>query len=146
MNATTHILGIDIAKHKFDVHLRTLVDAEARHSATFMNHAKGFEMLQSWLKSQCVGQPATLHACLEATSRYGDGLAAWLHLQGYQTSLVNPRRSCHYSDSRLARPVNDRIDAGLIADFCAAHREQLSLWEPLAADHRQLQDLTRARQ
>jgi len=146
MNATTHILGIDIAKHKFDVHLRTLVDAEARHSATFMNHAKGFEMLQSWLKSQGVGQPATLHACLEATSRYGDGLAAWLHLQGYQTSLVNPRRTRHYADSRLARTVNDRIDAGLIADFCAAHREQLSLWEPLAADHRQLQDLTRARQ
>jgi transposase len=146
MNAAIHILGIDISKSKFDVHLRTLVDADPRHSATFTNHAKGFQELQSWLAARGVSRPPTLHACLEATSRYGDALAAWLHDQGHQVSLVNPRRTRHYADSRLSRTVNDRIDAGLIADFCAAHREQLARWEPLAADHRELQDLTRARE
>src|SRR5262249_3003291 len=102
--------------------------------------------LGRWLAQSGIGQPVLLHACLEATSRYGDNLAAWLYGQGYQVSLINPRRTRHYADSRLTRTVTDRIDAALIADFCAEQRDKLALWEPLPDAHRQLQNLTRARQ
>ena len=146
MKAATHSLGIDIAKCKFDVHLRTLSDAGPRHSSIFTNNAKGFQQLQRWLTQNGISQPASLHACLESTSRYGDELAAWLHAQGYQVSMVNPCRTRHYASSRQVRTVNDRIDAALIADFCAEQRSKLFLWEPLPPEHRQLQDLTRARQ
>jgi transposase len=146
MKSAIHVLGIDIAKAKFDVHLRTLLEAQPAHSGTFNNEAKGFQELQRWLTQHGVGQPASLHACLESTSRYGDALAGWLHTQGYQVSLVNPCRTRHYANSRQVRTVNDRIDAALIADFCAEQRSKLLLWEPLPAEHRQLQDLTRARQ
>jgi transposase len=83
---------------------------------------------------------------MEATSCYGDALLLRLHGQGYQVSLVNPRRTRHYANSRLSRTINDRIDAGLIADFCATHTDRLVRWEPLPSDHQQLRELTRARQ
>ncbi len=146
MKTITHILGIDIAKSKFDVHLRTLAGSDPTHSAIFTNNAKGFGQLRRWLASHGVSHAQSLHACLESTSRYGDALALWLYGQGHQVSLVNPRRTRRYADSRLSRTINDRIDAGLIADFCANEREKLRLWEPLPGSHRQLQDLTRARQ
>lgn len=136
----THILGIDIAKDKFDVCLRAAAPAGARHAASFPNHAKGFKALQAWLVKQASGQ---LHACLEATSRYGDALALHLHHQGHTVSLVNPRRTRHYADSRLVRTQNDTIDAALIADFCASQNPRA--WQPVSAGKRQLQDLVRTR-
>lgn len=146
MKPAKHSLGIDIAKDKFDVNLRTLESAEGRSAATFKNNPKGFKALHQWLVKKGAASSELVHACLESTSRYGDALAQFLHQNAYQVSLVNPRRTRRYADSQLTRNVNDKIDAGLIADFCAAQRETLSLWEPLSPEHRQLRDLTRARQ
>jgi transposase len=122
MNAATHTLGIDIAKGNFEVNLRTLEAGQARQSSSFPNNLKGFGALQRWLIEQGIRQASHLHACLESTSRYGDALAAWLLSQGYQLSMVNPRRTRHYADSQLCRTTTDRIDAAIIADFCAEQR------------------------
>src|ERR1700691_874389 len=115
----THILGIDISKDKFDVCLRAVGPEGARHAATFTNHAKGFKALERWLRPHSATH---LHACLEATSRYGDALALHLHAGGHTVSVVNPRCTRNYADSRLVRTQNDAIDAALIADFCAKER------------------------
>ncbi len=146
MKPATHILGIDIAKRKFDVCLRLLANSETRHAATFTNNVKGFQALLQWLARQAPGVRDQLHGCLESTSRYGDALAEFLHRHGFLVSLVNPRRTRCYANSQLARSVNDTIDARLIADFCASERDTLRLWEPLGSDHAQLRELTRARQ
>ena len=136
----THILGIDISKDKFDVCLRAAASEGARHAATFPNHAKGFKALNTWLAKLAGGQ---LHACLEATSRYGDALALHLHQHGHTVSVVNPRRTRHYADSRLVRTRNDTLDAALIADFCASQNPRP--WEPVTQGKRQLQDFVRTR-
>lgn len=146
MKPATHILGIDIAKAKFDVCLRPLANSELRQAATFGNHTNGFKALRKWLAQHAAPAAEQLHACLESTSRYGDALALFLHGQGHQVSLVNPRRTRCYANSQLTRNVNDTLDARLIADFCASERETLRLWQPLAPDHGQLRELTRARQ
>jgi transposase len=146
MNTTTHTLGIDIAKRNFEVNLRPLHSPEGRCSAGFPNNLKGFKELARWLSKQGITQPAQVHGCLESTSCYGDALAAWLFGQGYAVSLVNPRRTRHYADSQLTRTVNDRIDARLIADFCAEQRHKLALWQPLPEAHCELRELTRTRQ
>jgi transposase len=146
MKPTTHILGIDIAKDKFDVNLLPLERADSRLAATFPNTPKGLAALHQWLRKNGPHFSSLIHACLESTSRYGDALAEFLHREDYQVSLVNPRRTRHYADSQLTRNVNDKIDARLIADFCASQRQTLCLWEPLSPEHRQLRDLTRARQ
>lgn len=136
----THILGIDIAKRKFDVCLRAATPDGPRHAHTFPNHAKGFKALNTWLAKH---PTAHLHACLEATSRYGDALALHLYQHGHTVSLVNPRRTRHYADSRLVRTQNDTIDAALIADFCASQNPRP--WQPVSTGKRQLQDLVRTR-
>src|SRR5215216_3616175 len=111
MKPATHILGIDIAKDKFDVHLRTLVCSELHLAATFPNNPKGFQALLRWLVQKAPCANDHLHACMESTSIYGDALADFLHRQGYLVSMVNPRRTRHYADSLLTRTVNDSVDA-----------------------------------
>jgi transposase len=146
MNSITHILGIDISKEKFDVHLRLLVASEQHQVATFTNQTKGFKALRRWLEQHGLAHEGCLHACMESTSRYGDALASFLYEEGFLVSMVNPRRTRHYADSQLTRTVNDTVDARIIADFCASQRHKLAQWEPLSPAHRQLRDLTRARQ
>ena len=95
----THILGIDISKDKFDVYLRTIGagDATGKH-LLFNNTPAGFKKLQRWLNQQ---KAQHVHACLEATSRYGDALALFLFEQKHTVSLVNPRRIRRYADARF---------------------------------------------
>jgi|GEM_PF-939307 len=105
-------LGIDIAKDKFDVVL--LQHGQQSHKV-FKNHLQGFQRLQAWLLKQGVKQ---LHACLEATGTYGEGLGEYLQQQGYMISLINPARSKTFGTSRLSRNKTDKVDAHSIALFC----------------------------
>ncbi|MGB5157219.1 IS110 family transposase [Desulfobacterium sp. N47] len=60
------VLGIDIAKQKFDVAL--LVDGKTKHK-TCKNSAEGFDVLRIWLEKQEIRK---VHACMEATGNYGE--------------------------------------------------------------------------
>lgn len=131
----TQILGIDIAKAKFDV---CLLSDDTQHLGTFRNDDTGFAKLSRWLAKHAAEQ---LHACLEATGRYGRDLAHFLHAQGHQVSLVNPQRISAYGRSKLQRSKTDRGDAQLIADFCRT--QQPPAWTMLSAHQEELQALSR---
>lgn len=131
-----HILGIDISKATFDVALST--DNKTFHQAEFANTAKGCKELNKWLRSHDV---ESLHACLESTGRYGDGVASFLHAKGHDVSLVNPSRVHAYGQSKLRRNTNDKLAARLIADFC--YTQQPELWSPPTEAERELQELSR---
>jgi transposase len=75
------VLGIDIAKQKFDASL--LVNGKAKHK-TCKNSAEGFEMLRLWLEKQGIQK---VHACLEATGTYGEDLAIYLYEAGHKDLL-----------------------------------------------------------
>lgn len=130
-----HYLGIDVSKAKLDV---ALWHEQRLTAGSFSNDEAGLTKLLKWLKKHQVKQ---LHACLEATGRYGEAVALCLHGQGYQVSVVNPRRIKAYADSKLARNKTDQLDAQLIADFCATQKPYL--WTPPSAAHRELQALVR---
>ena len=130
-----YILGVDIAKAKFDVAL--LGDERVVHRV-FSNDANGFAALKGWLRKRGATQ---LHACMEATGRYWEALATYLHQAGYTVSVVNPRRVKSFWESELQRQKTDRVDAGVIARFCrAAHPRP---WTPPPAELRQLQEFSR---
>lgn len=131
-----HILGIDIAKATFDVALSA--DNEHFIIEQFNNTPSGHRTLQKWLGKYDVKQ---VHACMEATGRYGEELAHFLHEQGYTVSMVNPARIHAYGKSKLQRHKNDVLDARLIADFCATQRPDL--WTPPSEAVRALQEMTR---
>ena len=115
-------LGIDMAKEKFDVCL--LHDGQ-QWSGTFSNDAPGLDKLDIWLTNRIEGQ---VEACMEATGRYGEGLAAHLHECGHRVSIVNPARIKHYAKSQMRRNKTDKIDAAIIADFCRTQKTHE--WQP----------------
>jgi len=132
---TECILGVDIAKKKFDVAL--LINGKLKHKV-FTNDQEGFEELLAWLKKQGVHH---VHICLEASSTYGDELATFMYDAGHTVSIVNPARIKGFAQSELVRIKNDKVDAGVIARFCLAlHPEP---WSPAPPEIRQLQSLVR---
>lgn len=130
------ILGIDIAKDKFDVALHQ--DGQLIASGQFDNTPTGFKKLSTWLKNKTA---QSVWACLEATGRYGDALALYLYEQGYRVSMVNPARIKKYAESKLQRNKTDKVDTKLIADFCWT--QQPALWTPPPLEKRQLQEMVR---
>jgi len=131
-----NVLGIDVAKGKFEV---VLMGADGkRRRRTFANSAQGFGALLGWLHQQGA---LPVHACLEATGTYGVALATFLHQAEQLVSVVNPACIKAFSESELSRTKTDKVDAELIARFCAAMKP--ALWQPLAPAVAQLQGLVR---
>jgi len=129
------VLGIDIAKQKFDAAL--LVDGKTKHKAC-KNSAEGFEILMVWLEKQGIQK---VHACLEATGNYGEDLAIYLHEAGHIVSIVNPARIKGFGQSELIRTKTDKIDAALIGRFCLAMKP--GPWIPPTPAIRSLRALVR---
>jgi len=130
------ILGIDIAKLKFNVCLLD-TGGKLKHKV-FPNTAAGFQQLAAWLVKQGTQR---VHACMEATGAYGEALALHLHTAGHTVSVVNPAAIKAFAGSRLSRTKTDKVDAELIARFCVA--QQPAAWTPPAPEVRQLQALVR---
>jgi transposase len=130
------VLGIDIAKRKFDVTL--LWPDGRRRRKVCANTPAGCADLLAWLTRQGATR---VHACLEATGSYGELLAVTLVDAGHQVSILNPSIIHHYAKSRLARAKTDAVDADVIADYAA--KEHPPAWTPLPRDVRELQALVR---
>jgi transposase len=140
----TYFLGIDIAKASFDVALQ-LADGKLAGSGHFSNDKQGFAALRKWLKGlKATAHNNCVHACMEATGRYGLALAGYLHAAGWMVSIVNPQRISAYGASKLRRNKTDPLDALLIADFCAT--QKLQPWTPPSPAQRHLQELVRFRE
>ena len=129
-------LGIDVSKDSLEVVL--LREGETAQQARFDNTRTGFNSLHNFLKKRKVER---LHACLEATGHYGDGVALFLYEAGYTVSVVNPARIKGYAQSRMSRNKTDSVDATLIADFCRT--QQPEAWTPPAPEVQELQAMVR---
>jgi transposase len=130
-----NILGIDVSKDALDLILQ--VEGGKFHKV-ISNNLEGYKKLYRWLRSEHIDH---LHACLEATGQYGDEVAEYLYLQGYDVSVVNPARIKRYGESKLHRNKTDKADAELIAEFCL--KEKPELWEPLSPEIKHLRALVR---
>ena len=78
---------------------------------------------------------------MEATSIYGDALAEFMYEAGHIVSIVNPARIKGFARGELLRTKTDKVDAALIARFCAAI--QPPAWVPLPPEVKQLQAFLR---
>lgn len=130
------LLGADLAKHKFDVHLQ-LACGQCRQRR-FTNDAAGFAELWAWLKEQGV---ARLRVGMEATGPYWLALAEYLYAQGVLVFVFNPAYVKAHGQARGSRTKTDRADARLITDYLAKHAREP--WAPRAAELDELRELTR---
>lgn len=124
MNEIACVVGIDVAKRKFDIAL--LINSKIK-TKVFDNTPSGHKAFAEWLGERGAN-PAQTHLCMEATGPYSEMLAISLVAEGWRVSVVNPARIKGFAQSELARNKTDRADAALLARFCAAMRP--SLWTP----------------
>ena len=128
-------LGIDVAKAKLDCALR-LPDGKFFHKVV-ENKQTAFTQLLTFLgKHHAQG----VHVCMEATGIYWEAIAEFLAArEGFTVSVMNPAQIQAFAASRLTRTKTDKVDAKLIAAFCAERRPEP--WQAPSAPERNLRAL-----
>lgn len=132
-------LGIDVAKQTLAVAL--MVEAQSVTTGSFDNSPVGFARLVRWAERLTAACAHPLSVCLEATGRYGEGVAEALVAAGYHVSVVNPSRIHAYGRSQALIGKSDGRDARLIALYCGRH--DLPAWQPPAPEQQARQELSR---
>jgi transposase len=128
-------VGIDVSKAKLDVVVKT---AKKPRHITVENNEKGFANLVQWLAKY---PKAELHVCCEATNSYSFDSALFLSQAGIKTSIVNPALVKAFAQSELRRNKTDKLDALLIAEFCAEKSPRV--WIPPSEAEQTFQALFR---
>jgi transposase len=128
-------LGIDVAKAKLDCAL-LLPNGKFRSKGSLANTPKGFEELSHWLLFH---QAKQIHVCMEATGIYWEAVAEYLANAGHSVSVVNPFQIKSFANSCLVRSKTDKIDARLIARFCAERHPDL--WQAPSVSEQTLRAL-----
>jgi transposase len=129
-------VGIDIAKDKFDVHVRPL-----SQEFVFSNDAEGYAQLVEKLRQH----PTLVQVVVEASGGYERSLVSHLIDAGLPVAVVNPRQARDFARSlgRLAK--TDPIDAGVLAHFAEVAKPRPASKTP--ENQQELQNLvTRRRQ
>lgn len=127
------LVGLDIAKGKVDVALRSMA-AEA----VFASNPQGRQELLDWLSQHGVGK-----AVMEASGGYERSWAALLRKAGLEVLIVDPKRVRHFAKSAGQLAKNDPIDARMIAWFGEVFGGASG--KPEDADRQELEQLVTAR-
>jgi transposase len=109
------VVGIDIAKNHFDLHL--LPEGQAAH---YPNDSEGIRSC-----CQFLAQVRPERIVLEATGGYELALTLDLQAAGLPVIVVNPRRVRDYARSQNLIAKTDQIDARVIAEFATSPRVQV---------------------
>lgn len=126
-------LGVDQSKDWFDACL--LCGNKARKKK-FSNDEKGFRALSEWLIARGITK---VHMSMEATGRYGNKLATYMHDGGHQVSVVNPRWVSDHRDAMGKRNKTDSEDAFVNADYARCHEP--TAWTPKTPLYLELGDI-----
>ena len=131
-------LGIDVSKSKLD--LAATFDSNIIISTTSCSNNKtGFKKLLIWIQKLTINQ---VHVCLESTNTYHEDVSEFLRKQkNFCISIVNPRQTKYFAKSLNQRSKTDKIDASMLAKFCALHKPNETI--PISAEIKELRALTR---
>jgi transposase len=106
-SVVSHV-GIDVSKHRLDVHVLPSGDARS-----FDNNVAGIAQLIEFLQQHA---PVEL-VLLEATGRYDRRCAADVMGAGFNVAVVNPRQARDFARSLGKLAKTDAIDAQTLAQF-----------------------------
>ena len=128
------VAGIDVAKDKVDVCIRSL-----SLRRTFASTAEGRRELASWLRRNKVGK-----AVMEASGGYEREWAKALRAAKIEVRIVDPKRVRSFAQSAGRLAKNDTIDAEMIAWFAETFDEAPG--QAYDAMREQLHQMVNARQ
>ncbi|MDC8758844.1 hypothetical protein [Janthinobacterium fluminis] len=132
MNNTQVTVGIHVSKLKLDVAL--LAHGEIQNKVV-ENDLAGFRWLRTWLTRREVSV-AGLPVCMQATGPYSEAAALALTAMGMVVSDVDPASVQAFAGAAPAADCAARLDAVLLARFCAATHP--APWVPPPAAFRTL--------
>lgn len=138
-------VGIDVDKKSIKVNM-VHQDGEGtrkvRASGTLANDAKGFAQLAEWSAKHMKGTGIT-SCCfvMEATGRYHEALAYYLHGRGSDVHIVLPLKAKYYKKGMGIRSKTDGIDARALA--LMGCEGSLAKWSPPTPKLAELRSLTR---
>lgn len=143
METKRYSLGLDVAKNTIEV---CLLRGDEKSRTQIENNESGFKKLLAWLNGIPIED---IHACLEPTGRYSDGISCFLLEHDILVSQVNSFAVKNHGRSQRYRSKTDRIDAYLLADFC--RKNNPPAWEKredidveLKEIHRRISNLDKA--
>lgn len=139
MSESHTFIGIDVAKNKLQIAWLKQLNPTLFKPKSLPNSPEGHQMLMDWLLKNTGVKPEQLWVILEPTNVYHEGVALFLHSQGCQVSLVNPKQVNDFASSLGSLSKNDRKDSVLLARFGAVMTPRL--WQPAPLKIRQLQSL-----
>jgi transposase len=127
-------LGLDIGQDTFAACL--LRDSKSP-KRSFANKENNFCVLSQWLNKSGVSK---VHACMEATGRYGYKLAKYLREQGHKVSIVNPKLVSKHREALNKQNKTDPNDAYVNAHYAKCFEPDE--WQPRSALREQLVDVS----
>lgn len=107
-------VGIDVSKEKLDLAI-TADGQKILGNTVVKNNLDGFKKILKWIENYS----KNIHFCMESTGDYQEEAAEYLIQKGFTVSIINPYQSKAFAGSRLLRTKNDKVDAGLLASYCA---------------------------
>ena len=113
------ILGIDIAKNKFDcsfIAAPNSPNGRKAKSKVLPNHPAGFAQLVTWLVKNNGADAQSIKVFMEATGVYHEALAEFLYAQGFAIYVFNPADAAAYIRSDNLHKT-DKSDARALADM-----------------------------
>lgn len=142
-------VGVDIAKATLEA--AVWQEGRAVRLGAFAQTLAGWVALRDAVATQ---QASTAHAedgervalVLEPTGGYELAFALWARQQpGWQVHRPNPARVRAWARSQGVRAKTDQQDALLLARFGASAQPALPIWQPLASEVSELDQLLRRR-
>jgi transposase len=138
------VVGIDIAKDKFDICLKTRKQdgrIAIKGSTKFENTGEGITRFMEWVNKR-VKDTSCLFV-MEATGVYYEDLAYFLYEQKQKVCVVLANTVKHYAKSMNVKTKTDKVDAGVLASM--GMERELGAWQPMSPQYKNLRDLNRLR-
>jgi len=131
MNKNVLRVGIDVSKEHLDCAL-TVDGVIILSTKRVKNNLLGFNATETWIGKHCKKNMCDeIHICFESTGVYDDDLADYLFEKGkYKISIVNPMQTKGFARSMMLRTKTDKVDAGMLAIYCAKGNPRASLKVP----------------
>jgi transposase len=134
-----HIIGIDVAKDKFDcLWLKDTTTLKIK-TRVLPNNPNGFETLRAWLLKHVSDDLGHIHVVMEATGVYHEPLAHALYEYGIKVSIVNPAYVRDFAKGLGVRSKTDKKDSMVLARYGASVHPDL--WQPDPPEIRELKAL-----
>lgn len=138
-------LGIDVSKLSLSLSLGFLTDKLVKDFITHedvSNDISGYKILLKWLK-ESVDSSIDFLIVMEATGVYHQGIAHYLHAQGYAVSVMQSGRVKRYAQSLDQRSKTDALDSKMLSML--GLERTIRLWQPPSEELQELKGLSRER-